>query len=435
MCTAAAAAAQSLVGALAIDERQQAQYGSAVDYETAEAAQAAALQECGAGCSGVLTFGRCGAYAADQEADSTAVGWAESDASATAARQAAMAECSSRGGSGCVVRVWGCNSHVAEEGLDRAARREVQEGLQAAGFNRGGADGLFGPRTRSAIRSWQTSRGARATGYLDDASVAALRPPGRPTFSEREPAGAGPASSLTSATAVSAAQQRPSSPSTSEVEVVFWQSIADSTNPAEFEAYLRRFPNGMFTELAQIRVETLRAASNDPPPSGSQPSGSGGNSAVGNAGGVDLRPRPGTVFRPDRTCGVQPAGTECWMEISGQPGCYAWLPGAVETVIWTGTCSGGLAQGTGSLTLAWDDYESVFTGLLQDGKQTGHWVVQYPGGQLVDEGPYVDGQRHGHWVMRYANGDVHEGPYVDGLQHGHWVSYYANVRIPVQTDH
>ena len=94
--TVLSAVAQTPVGALAIDERRGAQYGWAVDYETASAAQAAALRECGAGCSVVLTFARCGAYAADQDADSTAVGWAEA---------------------GCTVRVWGCNGSVIEEGL------------------------------------------------------------------------------------------------------------------------------------------------------------------------------------------------------------------------------------------------------------------------------------------------------------------------------
>ena len=170
--TALSAAAQTPVGALAVDERQGDQYGWAVDYETVVAAQARALQECSAGCSVVLTFGRCAAYAADQDADSTAVGWAESFDSASGARQAALSECSSRGGgSGCTVRVWGCNGQVVEEGLglDQAARQQIQQGLQAAGFAPGGADGLFGPRTRAAIRSWQS--GARRT--VD-------RVPGRP---------------------------------------------------------------------------------------------------------------------------------------------------------------------------------------------------------------------------------------------------------------
>ena len=123
--TALAVSAQTPVGALAVDERQGDQYGWAVDYETASAAQARALQECGAGCSVVLTFGRCAAYAADQDAGSTAVGWAESFDSAAGARTAALSECGSRGGAGCTVRVWGCNGPVVEEGLglNHAARQ------------------------------------------------------------------------------------------------------------------------------------------------------------------------------------------------------------------------------------------------------------------------------------------------------------------------
>ena len=208
----APAGAQAPVGALAIDERQGDQYGWAVDYETASAARQWALRECGAGCSVVLTFGRCAAYAADQDAGSTAAGWGESYASADGARRAALAECGSRGGSGCIVRVWGCNGPVVEEelGLDRPARREVQAGLQAGGFDPGGADGLFGPRTRAAIRSWQTSRGARATGYLDGAAAAALRPSaaGQPTFRPRER----PAAAVCCAAAPVTTLPRPSGP-------------------------------------------------------------------------------------------------------------------------------------------------------------------------------------------------------------------------------
>ena len=311
---ASAAAAQTPLGALALDERQGDQYGWAVDYETAAAAGTRALSECGSGCSVVLTFGRCAAYAADQDADSTAVGWAESFASADGARQAALGKCGSRGGTGCIVRVWGCNSHVVEErlGLDRAARRQVQEGLRTAGFDPDGADGMFGPRTRAAIRSWQTSRGARATGYLDGASMAALRPSvvGQPTVRARSPTGAAATSGAVPAAppAVSAAQQQ-SPAASAEVELVFWQSIADSTNPAEFEAYLRRFPNGMFSDLAQIRLEALRAGSNAGPVSAGRPAGGVGSpasgsrvSGAGGTTGVDAPRRPGDVFRDCAEC-------------------------------------------------------------------------------------------------------------------------------------
>ena len=51
--------------------------------------------------------------------------------------------------------------------LDRSARRQIQAGLSAAGFEPGPADGLFGAGTRDAIRGWQAARGAPATGFLN----------------------------------------------------------------------------------------------------------------------------------------------------------------------------------------------------------------------------------------------------------------------------
>ena len=39
---------------------------------------------------------------------------------------------------------------------------------------------------------------------------------------------------------------------------MFWQSIADSVNPAMFEAYLAQFPNGVFRLLAEARLAELR---------------------------------------------------------------------------------------------------------------------------------------------------------------------------------
>ena len=70
----------------------------ALDYETMAAARDAALRECGAGCSVVLTVERCGAYAADQANPGTADGWGESYNASAAARQRALSECRSRGG-------------------------------------------------------------------------------------------------------------------------------------------------------------------------------------------------------------------------------------------------------------------------------------------------------------------------------------------------
>jgi hypothetical protein len=46
----------------------------------------------------------------------------------------------------------------------------------------------------------------------------------------------------------------PAAPTT-QAEVVLWKTIENSSNPDDFRAYLRQFPNGTFTELAKDRLE------------------------------------------------------------------------------------------------------------------------------------------------------------------------------------
>ncbi len=48
---------------------------------------------------------------------------------------------------------------------------------------------------------------------------------------------------------------------TGELELAFWETIKDSDDPADFEAYLSQFPKGVFASLARIRIDRLT----DPP--------------------------------------------------------------------------------------------------------------------------------------------------------------------------
>ena len=179
-----------------------------------------------------------------------------------------------------------------------------------------------------------------------------------------------------------------------------------------------------------------------------------GLAAQAGARAESSRATPPEQERPSRisveqTCAGKPQEVACWKELSNQPGCYVWNPfryGMDWTTTWTGECSDGLAQGTGTLTTD-SRYKAVSTGLLRDGKKHGHWVTRWESGVFegaVWEGPYVDGNRHGrwiasdrhgkvwkgsyvedkkqgHWVLTGPNGERREGPYVDGKQHGHWV--------------
>ena len=189
---------------------------------------------------------------------------------------------------------------------------------------------------------------------------------------------------------------------------------------------------------------------------------------------LDQKPRDASPSRAaePKCAGQQSMAAACWREVTGQPECYVWVwfyGSPSNTLTWTGECSGGLAQGTGTLKdrrgkveegLYVDgkkhgqwvergsasgrvykrfyvygehvggtaEAEDVMEGLLVDGKKHGQWVERDAFGR-VWEGPYVDGKRHGQWVWLIGNGNLHEGPYVEGKRHGQWVERRADGRV------
>jgi adenylate cyclase len=62
-----------------------------------------------------------------------------------------------------------------------------------------------------------------------------------------------------------AAEEKPPTPSEPldpvavNIELTFWNSVKDSKNPAMFEAYLKKYPEGEFKTLAEIQLAKLRA--------------------------------------------------------------------------------------------------------------------------------------------------------------------------------
>ncbi|WP_442856503.1 SUMF1/EgtB/PvdO family nonheme iron enzyme [Burkholderia sp. WSM2230] len=53
--------------------------------------------------------------------------------------------------------------------------------------------------------------------------------------------------------------------SSEQYEITFWNSIKDSNYPADYEAYLKAYPNGRFATLAHARIDRLRAAASNAP--------------------------------------------------------------------------------------------------------------------------------------------------------------------------
>jgi formylglycine-generating enzyme required for sulfatase activity len=123
--------------------------------------------------------------------------------------------------------------------------------------------------------------------------------------------------------------------STAAVEQAFWQSIESSTDPADFEAYLKKFPKGTFVDLANNRVKALKegaataqaaqpAATSEPTQTAAltQPAATGGSKSI------ELTPppgnlKPGTVFRDCKDCPemvVIPAGSYMMGSPGGEKG-------------------------------------------------------------------------------------------------------------------
>ncbi|WP_419858595.1 hypothetical protein [Candidatus Palauibacter irciniicola] len=111
---------------------------------------------------------------------------------------------------------------------------------------------------------------------------------------------------------------------------------------------------------------------------------------------------PSTAAPPTaglETCAGQPAGSECWMEVTNQPGCYLWNRQlrTSATATWAGTCSRGFAQGRGRVRWLYDGYVGTEEGLFIDGRRDGMWVSQTSEG-WSSQGSYRRGQRHNTWI-------------------------------------
>lgn len=143
--------------------------------------------------------------------------------------------------------------------------------------------------------------------------------------------------------------------------------------------------------------------------------------------------KAGMAWRPTNTCEGKPVGSECWMELADQPGCFVWethLALNQSAVTWTGTCTDGLTQGTGTLIGVWGEEQESYeaAGRIKDGKMNGNWIFRGADG-WVNEGPFVDGKLNGNWIQRDADGTSAEGSYVDGQRNGNWVVEFPDGRL------
>jgi len=184
-------------------------------------------------------------------------------------------------------------------------------------------------------------------------------------------------------------------------ELAFWDSVKDSTDARELEAYVEAFPQGRFVALARTRIERIRSAA-----------GPGPVTAAAGAGTAPPQPPQPPITRVIARPGL-PGFT------ADPSGCRLWNPSPHrdETVVWSGACRDGLAEGEGSGEWRWSDGAARFAGTLVAGRLHGGGRFEWPGGERYD-GAFLEGARTGRGTYTWPNGMRYEGDFADGLPHG-----------------
>ena len=346
-----------------------------------------------------------------------------------------------------------------DEALTREQRIRVQRGLAALGFEAGPADGMFGPRTRSAIREWQQDKGLEATGYLTADQTEALAAAGAATPEAGEAAVAGdvPGPLCSDVAEGTACWNEVSNRPGCYIQLSYSSDLSWSGECVDGKASGRgrvEFPNGEVAE-GQVSAGKWEGRWVVRYPDGDVAEGpyvagkaegrwvireADGDVAEGQAsagkpvgrwvvrfadgdvgeGGYDeawrqhglwsyRRPDGSTYERRFRNGEIVSAGDV------PRPLCSDvaedWYPRR---------CWSEVGNRPGCYLLDYAEYlPSSWSGECVDGKASGRGRLEFPDGQ-VSEGQMSAGKREGRWVKRLA-GDVFEGPYVAGKKEGWWV--------------
>ncbi|MCF2871259.1 peptidoglycan-binding protein [Octadecabacter sp. G9-8] len=124
-------------------------------------------------------------------------------------------------------------------GLDRNARRTVQSQLTLLNYNTRGVDGIFGPGSRGAITNWQQSNGFPQTSYLSRDQINLLDAQASRRQAEIE------------------AEEARERAQAEALDRSYWGETGGVGDEPGFRAYLARYPDGLFANIAKARLAEI----------------------------------------------------------------------------------------------------------------------------------------------------------------------------------
>lgn len=126
--------------------------------------------------------------------------------------------------------------------LTRDLRREIQRNLTILDYNTRGIDGIFGPGTRRAIANWQQVNGYSQTTYVTAEQINRLDAQASRRSAELE------------------AEAERKRLEQARLDRAYWDETGARNDEAGLRAYLARFPDGIFAEVAADRISLIEAA-------------------------------------------------------------------------------------------------------------------------------------------------------------------------------
>ncbi len=125
--------------------------------------------------------------------------------------------------------------------LSRVERRKIQENLTLLGYDTRGVDGIFGRGTRAAISAWQGAQNLAPTGYLRPKQIRKI----------------GNQAAVRAAELAEEARRKQQE--LDQADTDFWRSSGAAAGREKgLRRYLRRYPEGLFSQLAESRLAVIQ---------------------------------------------------------------------------------------------------------------------------------------------------------------------------------